>query len=304
MSALPDHYTFENHGINWLSDRVSITEMTGDMAFERVGIYNPAGLIGHFALFNRLPDIVLASDLTPAAKLLYADIFSWVFARKNGKPVVQEYYCGIRFIAERIGMTRQGANKAVNELVAGKWISNTETARTSKKHRLKLVPLNTQAIADLVSQPEVPDPDASDDLDDCLEQEEDSVASLAESTTRPGIPMPYSVARRLPMTPVFLNLMDLVKNRITRTAEVLVYGLIVKKAKPFYFESISRIAAATGLHRSTVKRAIQRLEHLLIVAKSNDQHYVVAHPILNEKPIPQFNYLSSLIKQEKENGGS
>ena len=145
MSALPEHYNIERKGINWLNERVQIHEFTAEMGFARLGLYNPAGVIGHYTLFNRLPDLVLTSKLTPAAKLIYADIFSWCFAKdRAGKPVTREYFYSYRTIAERVGLTRQGVDKAIKELIKGGWISNGEQARDSSRVRHKMVPLNTE----------------------------------------------------------------------------------------------------------------------------------------------------------------
>lgn len=318
MSALPDHYTTQSKGINWLSHHVAVSMFTAEMAFERIGLPNPEGVIGHFSLFNRLPDLVLTSDLSPAAKLIYADIFSWCYTKdKSRKPVVKEYFFGHRKIADdRIGMSRQGVTKAINELVEGGWIGNTEKAYDSNHGRLKLMPLNTKATSDVATKPEAPGPGTSDDSDDSSQGDafddlealgpgtsDAGVATLEADTTRPGVPMPYAVARRLTMVPLFLGVMELRKANIIRIPEVLVYGLMVKLAKPFYYASDIRTAEATGLHRETVKRARQRLEHLRMISVSDHGYYITAHPILNDQAEAkkQFNYLGTLIKQEDRN---
>lgn len=329
MSALPDNHIMRRKGINWLNDRVAFDRFTGEMAFDRIGIIFPQGVIGHLTLFNRLPNFVLTSNLSPYAKIIYADIFSWCFVKdKKGNPAIREYFFGIRAMAERNHMTRQSAHKAVQKLIEGGWIG-VAPARESSGIRKKLVPLNTVAASDattpvspdvtfeVVSPGEATERAAAsellamreadrkaqdepfDDLDEFFE--EPVPDTLKETTTKPGIPMPYAVARRLNMVPLFLNVLRMRGSSIVNTAELFVYGLMTKLADPFYFASDTRTARAVGMHRTTVKTALERLEYLHMITSSDHGYYICAHPILNSDPqdaVNQHNYLRKLVKQE------
>lgn len=327
MSAPQPHHITRKYDLNWLRPDY-VGDFTAEIAFDRIGLFSPSVLIGHGSVFNRLPEVVAASDLTPSAKLLYADIFSWTFAKDNdGNRVTREYFFAIRTIAtERVCLTRQGVHKAIKELVAKGWIG-VEKAKKSQSDRCKLVPLNHVATSDAtttvttesaVTVEEVVSPGATtiaekkeqqiadaapfDDLDTYIE---DDVATVKEVTAEPGKPMPHAVARRLKMIPLFFYVMELVWRKQLRQPEAIVYGLLVKLASPFYFASDIRTGKTCGLHRTTVKRAMKRLEQLRLIAKAPGGWYIVGHPLLNaERPIvvKEFNKLHRMVKEDEKCG--
>lgn len=282
MPARQSQQTVEEYGVNWLNPNRAFVEYTAEMAFDLIGLYPGAP---RDAIFNRLPDCVAKLKLSPAAKLVYADIFSWVFYTQTPR----EYFYGHRKMAARTGLTRQAVCSAVRELIAAELISE-QTAHTSARKRAGLVPLNFSGVFKDVAENDVetaaveapakPKPKVDCDELDFDGIDETPVPTLADTTVEPGKPMPFAVARRLRWLPIYLRMYLVRAAGLVETTDVILYGLLAKLAQPFVFASKSRLAAATGITRKTVTRCLRRLVRFRMIAQADHGYYIVAHPVL------------------------
>lgn len=308
-------------GINWINPNVTGIQFDGDTAFRNLGVLTPSYYLdGH--IFDRLPDFAIASKLSPAAKIVYSDIFSWVFHKlPGGKFAIREYFFGYRKIAERTGLTRKTAYNAVAELIKKCFIA-AEKASNSARLRDKLVPLNTVATSDATT--EVPQQDASDDsnagshraddtddgwddIEDCVEDGytpvEIPVTSLKEVTTAPGKAMPIAVASKLRFTPMLVTVSTVAIKRKIRLIDSMLYCMMLKLCSPYLFASNVRIAKMLGCTRHTAAASLQRLIDVRMIGVSDHGYYVVANPVLepdHDYFKKQFGYLLHLIEKGSE----
>lgn len=239
-------------GVEFLNLEVKLCTKT---AGDGLGLTEPANFIcKSMSPFMRLPEAVLMMDLSPAAKLLYADIFTKTFDPNDPR----EYFHGHRDITNRLPMSRRTVFDAVQELIDHKLIG-MEKARTSRSSRLKMTPLMAFTKDDINWDPN---------------------PEMHVKPKKAGDVLPTAHATRLTFVPLSIWItVNMVKAKMIRIVDTLLLGWIITKAKPFCYASISEMSRRLNMKRDTVSVALSRLEsHYLIKQNVNRGITVTAHP--------------------------
>lgn len=247
------------HSITWIEPDQQPSAAT---ALEGRGYFLT---VPHFFFF--LPNYVAKLPLTPSAKWLFAMLVTESFPNDGGR---FEYFKGVRTMARATGLSPSLVVTALEELTkAGMvWISDT-AARQSDRGRHYYELGWTGDVSALA-------PDHG-----------------LKNADKPG-PLTYAVKRQLSwFVPIYHEFAGTLRKlnkhypvfKRTASLDMIVYGYVMAKARPFLFRSVVQIAADLGMHRQTVKAALDRLEQLYMIKNSTDGYYVVAHPALSTAPV-------------------
>lgn len=232
--------------------------------------------------FFMLPNYVAKLPLTPAAKWLFAMLVTESFPKDKPR---FEYFKGIRTMAGTLGMSPSLTLGALNELMAAGLVWKSETVADKSKRRRNYYEIGWTGDVDSL--------------------EKDHGLKNAD---KPG-PLTYAIKRHLAWyVPIYYTFASFLRefNKIcqafkrTANLDMIVYGYVTAKARPFLFRSLVQIGRDLGMHRKTIKAALDRLESLYMIKHTPDGYYVVAHPFLSTDE-NQSAELLAVYERVKEN---